>query len=101
MSPQPAGRFGWSCSRSVPASQQKEGQFTVTQTAEPIYRSSNGDRWTLIRDAHSGRMFVRHEANLPSGGRITDTDVDEFLCVAGSGPEYAVLRHILDRAIDP
>jgi hypothetical protein len=65
---------------------------------ENIYRSSNGDRWTLIRDTGSRRIFVRHEANQSSGGRVTDTDVDEFLSVAGSGPEYAALRRILDES---
>jgi hypothetical protein len=69
--------------------------------AEEIYRSSNGDRWTLIRDSSSGRLFVRHQANQSSGGRVTDADVEEFLSVAGPGPEYAALRRILDRTVDP
>jgi len=71
--------------------------MVVTQE---IYRSSNGDRWTLIRDSSSRRLFVRHEANLSSGGRVTDTDVDAFLSVAGSGPEYAALRRIFDRSAE-
>jgi hypothetical protein len=61
-----------------------------------IYRSSNGDRWRLIRDSESGRALVRHEPNPSSGGRPTDTDVDEFLTVDGSGPEFAALRRILN-----
>ena len=32
-----------------------------------IYRSANGDRWLLARDPDTGRVFVRHEPNLPSG----------------------------------
>lgn len=64
---------------------------------EDIYRSSNGDRWRLIRDTTSGRSFVRHEPNVASGGPVTDTEVDEFLSVAGPGPEYAALRRLLDR----
>jgi hypothetical protein len=47
-------------------------------TATDFYRSSNGDRWQLIRDTASGRSFVRHEPNLSSGGRTTDTDIDDF-----------------------
>ena len=47
-------------------------------TTEDFYRSSNGDRWQLIRDTASGRSFVRHEPNLLSGGRATDTDVRSF-----------------------
>jgi hypothetical protein len=73
----------------------------MVQTAEEFYRSSNGDRWTLIRDTDSGRLSVRHEANLSSGGRVTDTDVDAFLSVAGSGPEFAALRRLLNRLGDP
>ena len=35
----------------------------MAQSAEEIYRSSNGDCWTLIRDASSGQLSVRHKAN--------------------------------------
>jgi hypothetical protein len=72
----------------------------MEQVAQEIYRSSNGDRWTLIRDTTSGRFFVRHEANPSSGGQVTDTDVDPFLSVAGSGPEFAALRRLLDKSVD-
>jgi hypothetical protein len=64
-------------------------------TAEDFYRSSNGDRWQLIRDTASGRAFVRHEPNLSSGGRVTDTEVDEFLNRTGSSPENLALRALL------
>jgi hypothetical protein len=61
-----------------------------------IYRSSNGDRWSLITDPSTGEKIVRHQANQSSGGRITDTDVDAFLQIGGSGPEFAALRKILE-----
>jgi hypothetical protein len=73
----------------------------MEQAAEEIYRSSNGDRWTLIRDTSAGRLLVRHEANPSSGGRVTDTDVDAFLRIAGSGPEFDALRRLLSRPLDP
>jgi hypothetical protein len=73
----------------------------MEQTAQEIYRSSNADRWTLIRDTAAGRVFVRHEANPSSGGQVTETDVDAFLRVAGSGPEFAALRRLLDKSADP
>ena len=66
-------------------------------TAEDFYRSSNGDRWQLIRDTASGRSFVRHEPNLSSGGRTTDTDIEEFLNRTGSSPENLALRALLDK----
>lgn len=62
-----------------------------------IYKSENGDRWQLIRDIASGRVFVRHEANPSSGGHVTDMDVDWFLSRGGAGPEYTALRRLLDR----
>lgn len=67
----------------------------MPQLSEALYHSPNGDRWRLIRDAGCGRMFVRHEPNLASGGRVSDTDVDEFLRRGGSGPEYAALQKLL------
>jgi hypothetical protein len=65
-------------------------------TAQDFYRSSNGDRWQLVRDTDSGRSFVRHEPNLSSGGRITDTEVNEFLERTGSSPQNLALRALLD-----
>lgn len=69
-----------------------------TKKADPvvqeIYRSSNGDRWQLIRD-ESGRRIIRHEANASSGGQVTDTEINVFLRVPGSGPEMEELRRML------
>jgi hypothetical protein len=66
-------------------------------TTEDFYRSSNGDRWQLIRDPASGRAFVRHEPNLSSGGRTTETDVEEFLNRTGTSPQNLALRALLDK----
>ena len=65
--------------------------------AEDFYRSSNGDRWQLVRDTVSGNCFVRHEPNLSSGGHITDTEVDEFLNRTGTSPQNLALRALLDK----
>ena len=72
------------------------GAIFVTITTKDFYRSSNGDRWQFIRDIDSGRSIVRHEPNLSSGGRTTDTDVEEFLNRTGSSPENLALRALLD-----
>jgi hypothetical protein len=61
-------------------------QFAAVRTRE-IYRSSNGDRWLLARDPETGRVFVRHEPNLPSGGEVADIEIGAFLLAAGNGPE--------------
>jgi hypothetical protein len=59
-----------------------------------FYRSENGDCWSLMTDASSGRRFVRHEANPSSGGHLTDTDVEAFLAINGGGPEFVALREM-------
>ena len=73
----------------------------MARTVEDFYRSSNGDRWQLIRDTASGRSFVRHEPNLSSGGRTTDTDVEEFLNQTGASPQNLALRALLDKQARP
>ena len=67
----------------------------MADLSEHIYRSANGDLWLLVRDPASGRQMVRHEANPSSGGKVTETDVQAFLSVGGSGPEFAGLRRLL------
>jgi hypothetical protein len=69
--------------------------LSPTFLSEDIYRSSNGDVWRLIREAGSGRRFVRHEANAWAGGKITDTALNDFLSLPGSGPETIELRRML------
>jgi hypothetical protein len=59
----------------------------VTVRTREIYHSANGDRWLLARDPDTGRVFVRHEPNLPSGGQVADIDIGAFLIATGSGPE--------------
>jgi len=66
-------------------------------STQHVYRSANGDRWLLFTDTASGRKFVRHEANQSSGGHATDLDVEDFLEIGGSGPEFAALRDLMGR----
>src|SRR5690348_7695941 len=40
-----------------------------------LYRSPNGDSWFLARDPETGSAFVRHQANAPSGGQVTDIEL--------------------------
>jgi hypothetical protein len=61
-----------------------------------IYRSaSDGDRWLLVRDLDTNRVFVRHEPNLPSGGQVADIELGAFLIAAGSGPEKQELLRLI------
>jgi hypothetical protein len=49
----------------------------------------------LARDPDTGRVFVRHEPNLPSGGHVVEMDIGAFLIAAGSGPEKQELLRLI------
>jgi hypothetical protein len=72
-----------------------KGSIHMTVKSQHIYRSANGDRWSLITDPSTDEKIVRHQANQSSGGQITDLEVAEFLDIGGSGPEFAALRDLL------
>jgi len=46
--------------------------------ARKLSSSHNGDRWYLIRDV-SGEVFIRHEANIASGGHVAHIEIGTFL----------------------
>ena len=60
-----------------------------------VYCSANGDRWLLAHDANTGRVFVRHQPNLPSGGQVADIEIGAFLIAAGNGPEKQELLRLI------
>ena len=60
-----------------------------------LYSSPNGDRWFLAHDAAAGRVFIRHEANVPSGGQSTDIDIGTFLHRGSRSPEQQALLHLI------
>ncbi len=62
--------------------------------AKELYSSANRDRWSLVRDPGSGRVFVRHEPNASSGGRASDIGVGDFLLRGGHGPEHQELLRL-------
>jgi hypothetical protein len=65
-----------------------------------FYRSANGDRWHLARDTASGRVFIRHEANEPSGGKVTEIEIGDFLSSGGHGPEHAELLRLIGTLVE-
>jgi hypothetical protein len=64
-----------------------------------LYRSSNGDRWSLIRDDQSGQVLILHEPNAASGGRPSRLEVGDFLVRDAHGPQHAELLRLIGTLI--
>src|SRR5437660_9509342 len=63
-----------------------------------LYRSPNGDTWFLVHGPATGAAFVRHQANIPSGGQVTDTPVDAFLS-GPRNPEHEALLRLMGNPV--
>ena len=66
--------------------------------ARKLYECSSGDRWYLICDP-SGAVFIRHEANVASGGNVEHEEVAAFLS-RGTGPEQQALLHLIGTLVE-
>ena len=67
--------------------------------SKELYSSPNGDRWHLCKDG-TGRLFIAHQANLPSGGHISRIELADFLA-RGYGPEQQSLLKLIGTLLDP
>ena len=65
-----------------------------------LYHSSNGDRWRLARDTETARVFVQHESNVPSGGRVTAIEIGTFLGSGALGPEHQELLRLIGTLVE-
>jgi hypothetical protein len=67
-----------------------------------LYRSApNGDRWSLVRESSSGRVFVEHEPNASSGGKASCTDIADFLAHGGHHrPEHQALVQLIGTLVE-
>jgi hypothetical protein len=65
-----------------------------------LYNSSNGDRWLLVREPESGRVFVRHIPNVSSGGKTTDIEIGAFLCERSYGPQHIELLRLIGTLVE-
>ena len=81
----------------------REDTVLGLQRAEmtPLYRSPNGDTWFLAHDPATGMAFVRHQANAPSGGHVTDIELGAFLSGPQNPEREALLRLIGASILDP
>ncbi len=66
--------------------------------ARKLYESPSGDRWYLIGDP-SGAVFIRHEANVASGGHVQHLAVGVFL-TGGRGPEQQELLRLIGTLVE-
>lgn len=62
------------------------------QGSRPLYRSSSGDRWFLVREGD--HVFVRHMPNAASGGNPSNVELKTFLS-QGQGPEQQELLRLI------
>ncbi len=65
-----------------------------------LYNSPNGDRWLLCRDTDTDRVFVRHEPNAASGGRISEIEIGTFLSRGPLNPEHQALLRLTATLVD-
>lgn len=72
----------------------------MQQPARELYRSANGDRWSLIRDDPAGGVLVLHEPNRASGGRPSRQGVGDFLVRDAHGPQHAELLRLIGTLVD-
>jgi hypothetical protein len=59
-----------------------------------FYKSSNGDQWYLIQEPT--RRTIRHQPNRASGGRVSITELSDFLA-EGHGPQHEALLRLLSK----
>jgi hypothetical protein len=69
------------------------------QNIRELYHSPNGDRWHLARDPDTGHVFVKHQANLPSGGHMAEIEIGVFLN-QGHGPEHQELLRLIGTLVE-
>ena len=75
------------------------GAEGMTVEKKELYSSPNGDRWFLARDRATGEVFVRHEPNVPSGGRPSDIEISTFLGQGQRNPEHQALLRLIGTLI--
>jgi hypothetical protein len=72
----------------------------MTIVTRTFHQSANGDQWRLVRDTETGRVYVRHEGNLPSGGHVSELELGRFLTAGGLGPEHQELLRLIGSLVE-
>jgi hypothetical protein len=76
------------------------GSLQMPRQSRQLYQSANGDRWLLVREPETAQVFVRHEANVPSGGQVTNIELGDFLSRGGVGPEKQELLRLIGSLVE-
>jgi hypothetical protein len=85
--------------RVVPTNEREDAALSPRRVEmRQLYRSPNGDGWFLARDPVTGSAFVRHQANTPSGGQVTDIELGAFLS-GPRNPEHEALLRVIGNSI--
>ena len=73
----------------------------MTFQSRELYRGGpNGDRWSLVRELTSGRVFIEHEPNISSGGQTPRIEIGDFLAHGGHGPEHQALLRLIGTLVE-
>ena len=73
----------------------------MTFQSRELYRSGpNGDRWSLVREPTSGRVFIEHKPNISSGGQTSHMEIGDFLAHGGHGPEHQALLRLIGTLVE-
>jgi len=65
-----------------------------------LYRSPNGDLWSLGRDPADGLAMIVHQANGPSGAAVSFITIRDFLGSGENGPQHQALLRLIAGLID-
>jgi hypothetical protein len=71
----------------------------MARERKELYSSPNGDRWFFSRDPGTGNIFIRHEANVSSGGYLTEIEIGAFSS-GGRNPEHQALLRLIGSLVE-
>jgi hypothetical protein len=63
-----------------------------------IYCSENGDRWFLCRN--NAHVYIEHQANPSSGGKMTIIELGDSLGHGKAGPEHQALIRLIGSLVE-
>ena len=72
----------------------------MPHAARELYRSTNGDRWSLILDDALDAPQILHEPNQASGGQSSRIDIGDFLIRDAHGPQHAELLRLIGSLVE-